>query len=49
MAAMASVSCNECAGLGETQDMEVRQFGRFVMQWSPCDICHGSGKSSVAA
>lgn len=35
--------CGECGGHGEIQDLEVRQHGRFVMQWTNCPDCHGSG------
>ncbi len=42
-------ACSECAGLGEIQDLEVRQHGRFVMQWAPCETCHGAGTITVAA
>jgi hypothetical protein len=33
--------CGECGGLGEIQDLEVRQHGRFVMQWTSCPTCGG--------
>ncbi len=36
--------CGECGGMGEVQDLEVRQFGRFAMQWVACTACDGSGK-----
>jgi hypothetical protein len=36
--------CGECGGLGELQDLEVRQFGRFAMQWATCSTCQGTGK-----
>lgn len=35
--------CGECGGHGEIQDLEVRQHGRFVMQWTNCPTCHGTG------
>lgn len=40
--------CGECGGMGEIQDLEVRQHGRFVMQWASCTSCNGSGKRSLA-
>lgn len=36
--------CNECHGIGEVEYMEVRQFGRFQMQWVPCKACNGTGR-----
>ena len=44
-----SDTSNECAGHGEVQDLEVRQHGRFVMQWATCTSCNGSGNRSLAA
>jgi hypothetical protein len=35
----AMISCGECGGIGEVQDLEVRQHGRFVMQWTICPMC----------
>lgn len=46
--AAAITPCNECSGHGEIQDLEVRQHGRFVMQWATCTACNGSGKRSPA-
>ncbi len=45
--AAALTPCGECAGLGELQDLEVRQFGRYHMQWAPCPTCDGTGKRSL--
>jgi hypothetical protein len=42
-------TCGECGGLGEIQDMEVRQFGRFAMQWATCPTCDGAGKRAMPA
>ncbi len=39
--------CGECAGMGEIQDLEVRQHGRWAMQWTTCTACNGSGKRSL--
>jgi hypothetical protein len=39
--------CGECGGMGEVQDLEVRQYGRYHMQWAPCTACNGSGKRSL--
>ncbi len=39
--------CGECGGLGEVLDLEVRQFGRFAMQWATCSTCQGTGKRSL--
>jgi hypothetical protein len=44
ISAAAISPCAECGGLGEVQDLEVRQFGRFAMQWAPCSTCQGTGK-----
>jgi len=41
--AVSTATCGECGGHGEIQDMEVRQHGRFVMQWTNCPTCHGRG------
>jgi hypothetical protein len=41
--------CGECGGMGELQDLEIRQFGRFAMQWAPCTACNGAGENTVAA
>jgi hypothetical protein len=38
--------CGECGGAGEVMDMEVRQFGRYQMQWTSCPTCHGSTTSA---
>ncbi len=35
--------CGTCAGIGEVQDMEVRQHGRYAMQWARCSECNGTG------
>lgn len=35
--------CSDCGGHGEVQDLEVRQHGRFVMQWATCTRCSGTG------
>lgn len=35
--------CNECGGMGEVQDLEVRQYGRYVMLWAICPSCRGTG------
>ncbi len=37
--AVSEVSCGECGGHGEVQDLEVRQHGRLVMQWTRCPMC----------
>lgn len=42
-------TCGECGGLGELQDLEVRQHGRFCMQWIPCPTCDGAGKRAMPA
>ncbi len=39
--------CGECAGMGEVQDLEVRQHGRYHMQWATCPTCDGIGKRSL--
>ncbi len=39
--------CGECGGMGEVQDLEVRQYGRFAMQWATCPTCQGTGKRSL--
>lgn len=36
--------CGQCGGIGEVQDLEVRQHGRYQMQWAPCRACQGTGK-----
>ncbi len=41
--------CGTCAGIGEVQDMEVRQHGRYAMQWARCDACDGTGRVEAAA
>lgn len=46
-AATTPVPCGECGGMGEVQDLEVRQHGRFVMQWASCTACNGSGKRAL--
>lgn len=38
------IICSECGGIGEVQDLKVRQHGRFVMQWVVCTACHGTGR-----
>lgn len=43
------IRCNECGGIGEIQDMEVRQHGRFQMQWAPYDACNGTGSIPAPA
>lgn len=35
--------CSECQGRGEVMDMEVRQHGRYAMQWDVCSSCGGTG------
>lgn len=40
-------TCGECGGLGEVQDLEVRQHGRFVMQWASCTACAGTGQRAA--
>ncbi len=35
--------CSECGGTGEVMDMEVKQFGRYQMQWTVCPTCGGTG------
>ncbi len=47
-AAVSVNPCGECGGHGELQDMEVRQHGRFAMQWATCTACNGSGKRAPA-
>lgn len=37
-------TCGTCAGLGEVQDMEIRQHGRYAMQWARCRACQGTGR-----
>lgn len=39
------ITCSQCGGLGEDQSMEVRQHGRFVMQWAVCTACKGTGRT----
>ncbi len=39
--------CGECGGLGEVQDLEVRQHGRWAMQWTSCPTCDGTGTRSL--
>ncbi len=41
--------CGECGGLGELQDLEVRQYGRYHMQWAACPTCDGTGKRAMPA
>jgi DnaJ-class molecular chaperone len=40
-------TCGECGGMGEIQDLEVRQHGRYQMQWVACTACAGAGKRSL--
>lgn len=40
---MTQARCGQCGGRGEVQDMEVRQHGRYQMQWADCDTCNGTG------
>jgi len=42
------ITCSECGGRGEIQDLEVRQHGRFAMQWTSCPTCHGAGGDAGA-
>ncbi len=35
--------CGFCGGIGQVQDMEVRQHGRYAMQWARCPDCSGTG------
>lgn len=42
-------TCGQCGGIGEVQDMEVRQHGRYAMQWARCDACDGTGRVEAAA
>ena len=42
------ITCSQCGGLGEEQSMEVRQHGRFVMQWAVCTACDGTGRTPVS-
>lgn len=37
--------CSECGGRGEVMGMEIRQHGRYHMQWDICPSCGGSGFS----
>lgn len=37
-------TCSACGGIGEVQDMEVRQHGRYAMQWARCSDCSGTGR-----
>lgn len=37
-------TCSECGGIGEVQDLEVRQHGRYRMQWARCLACDGTGR-----
>jgi hypothetical protein len=39
--------CKQCRGVGQVEHMEVRQPGRFQMQWVTCPACGGSGKEIV--
>ncbi len=39
--AVSESPCGKCGGHGEIQDLEVRQHGRFVMQWTSCPTCGG--------
>ena len=39
--------CSECGGSGEVMDMEVRQFGRYQMQWTVCTTCDGTGRAEA--
>lgn len=36
--------CGYCGGSGEVQDLEVRQHGRYRMQWARCRACDGTGR-----
>lgn len=42
-------TCGQCGGIGEVQDMEVRQHGRYQMRWAPCRACDGTGRVAVDA
>lgn len=41
-------TCQQCSGIGQVPVAEVRQGsgrrGRFVMQWTACRLCVGSGR-----
>jgi DnaJ-class molecular chaperone len=37
-------TCQNCRGIGEVQCGEVRQHGRWAMQWTVCRECNGTGK-----
>lgn len=37
------MGCKKCRGIGEVEYMEVRQPGRFQMQWVTCPACGGTG------
>jgi hypothetical protein len=38
------VTCAECGGLKEIQDMQIRQHGRWAMLWAICPTCKGTGR-----
>lgn len=43
------ITCGQCGGIGEVQDMEVRQHGRYQMQWATCEACNGTGRVPARA
>ncbi len=40
-------TCGQCGGIGEVQDLEIRQHGRYQMQWARCGACDGSGRAEA--
>lgn len=46
---MTQTRCGYCGGRGDVQDLEVRQHGRYQMQWAPCRDCNGTGEAVTIA